>query len=205
MSIYKWPFLPCSAFSAGLRLRLAKRPAAAYGRMPHRTAIAGCGLDQGLDDALIITVKNGDAIIVQHLINRGANVNARDIWTNTALSWAVVRNDMTCATLLLEAGADVNVESFKGLSLLHLAVLNSNLKMVELLLDKGADVNAVDNYQSTVLMNAINLDDTALVQLLLESGADVDKKNNQGQSASSYAQKFGHIDIIRKFTLMRVR
>jgi hypothetical protein len=26
VSIQKWPFLPCSAFSAGLRLRLEKRP-----------------------------------------------------------------------------------------------------------------------------------------------------------------------------------
>ncbi len=37
VSIHKWPFLPCSAFSAGSRLRRTART-------PHRKPL--CGLDQ---------------------------------------------------------------------------------------------------------------------------------------------------------------
>ncbi len=37
LSIHKWPFLPCSAFSAGFRLRRTART-------PHRKPL--CGLDQ---------------------------------------------------------------------------------------------------------------------------------------------------------------
>jgi hypothetical protein len=41
VSIHKWPFLRRAAFSAGLRLRLEKWPAAAYRRTPSCPALRG--------------------------------------------------------------------------------------------------------------------------------------------------------------------
>jgi len=41
VSIHKWPFLRRAAFSAGLRLRLVKRPAAAYTMVAFLSRSAG--------------------------------------------------------------------------------------------------------------------------------------------------------------------
>ena len=158
---------------------------------------SGCGRIQSPEGALIKAVKNGDAINVQNLLNRDADVNTKDEWANTALAWAVLRDDITIAGLLLDAGADTNIKSFKGLSPLQLATFNSNHEMVKLLLANGADVNAEDNYQSTVLMNAINIGDIALVQTFLESGADVNLKDYLGQSALTFAKIFGQNEVFQ--------
>ncbi len=157
-----------------------------------------CGRIQSPEYALLEAVKSGDAITVQNLLNRDADVNTKDEWANTALAWAALRDDITIAGLLLDAGADTNVKSFKGLHTLHLATFNSNHEMVELLLAKGADVNANDNFQSTALMNAVNIGDIALVQLFLESGADANQKNYLGQSSLTFAKNFGQNAIAQK-------
>ncbi len=153
---------------------------------------------QGLEDALIKAVKNGDAAMVQTLLSKGANVNARDEWTNTVLAWAVMNDDLDCATALLEKGADVNIKSFRKLSPLHLATNNGNPRMVKLLLANGADVNAEDAYRWTALMNAIYLGSIELVDILLTSGADVNATNYKGRTSLFIAEKLGHTEIAQK-------
>lgn len=153
---------------------------------------------QGFDDELIKAVKNGDAAIIQTLLSKGADVNAKDEWTNTVLAWAVMNDHLDCVTVLLEKGADVNTKSFKGLSPLQLATNNNNPQMVKLLLANGADVDAQDPYQWTALMNASSLGSVELVEILLESGADVNSKNYMGGSSLSIAENLGHTEIAQK-------
>lgn len=153
---------------------------------------------QGLDEALIKAVKNGDAAMVQTLLSKGADANAQDEWTNAALAWAVMNDHLDCATVLLEKGADVNIKSFRELSPLHLATNNGSLQMVKLLLANGADVNAGDSYQWTALMNAIYLGSSELVEILLKSGADVNVKNYQGRTSLFIAENLGHTEIAQK-------
>jgi ankyrin repeat protein len=153
---------------------------------------------QGLDDALIKAVKYGDTARVKTLLSKGADVNAKDEWTNTVLAWAVMHDHLDCATVLLEKGADVNIKSFRGLSTLHLATSNGNPGMVKLLLANGADVNAEDAYQWTALMNAINLGSIELVEILLKSGADVNARNYRGRTSLFIAENLGHTEIAQK-------
>jgi ankyrin repeat protein len=151
-----------------------------------------------LDDEFIKAVKSGETAIVQTLLGKGANVNAQDELTNTALGWAVMNDHLECATLLIEKGADVNIKSFRELSPLHLATNNHNLQMVKILLANRADVNAVDQYQWTALMNAIYLGSSKLVDVLLASGADVNAKNYLGRTSLYIAENLGHTKIAQK-------
>lgn len=182
----------------------------AYKRLGLRTSLLALGAlllillwprgvgSQSLDDALIKAAKNGDAAIVQTLLSKGADVNARDEWSNTVLAWAVINDHLDCATALLEKGADVNIKSFRKIAPLHLATNNGNPRMAELLLSNGADVNAEDFYQWTALMNAIYLGSIELVEILLKSGADVNAKNYEGRTSLFIAEILGHTEIAQK-------
>lgn len=84
---------------------------------------------------------------VKHLLELGANVNAKDKMDATPLINAVKNFRAENIKTLVEAGADINV-SFRGLSLVGLALKhtsNSNIpdcvKVVEYLLDIGLCLN----------------------------------------------------------------
>ena len=57
-----------------------------------------------------------------------------------------------------------------------------------MLLAIGFNVNAKDDFGSTPLMWAVYYGDADMTELLLQKGADPNMKDNEGQSASGYAQ-----------------
>jgi ankyrin repeat protein len=93
--------------------------------------------------------------VVQKLIEYNANINARDEYGWTPLSWAsrgCYFKDGSVLRLLLERGADVNARAhIDGSTPLHLASVNGALEAVRLLLEHGADVEAVSVEGKTAL------------------------------------------------------
>jgi uncharacterized protein len=99
---------------------------------------------------------------VLYLLSRGANLNARDRYGNTAL----IAASCECAV----------------------ATMNDAYDAVKLLLEKGADVNAHSNDGTTALMNAAGgFGGSAIVKLLLEHGADPRARDAQRKTALDYA------------------
>ena len=70
---------------------------------------------------LITSARNGHSNILQGLLDRGADVNAKDSGGNTALIWAAWYGCVDVVRLLLDNGADVNVKNNFGDSALALA------------------------------------------------------------------------------------
>jgi len=64
---------------------------------------------QELDKKLIEASQLGDITTVTSLIKEGANVNAKDVFGNTALICALQSGNTKCADFLLDKGADVSV------------------------------------------------------------------------------------------------
>ena len=56
---------------------------------------------------LMDAAKKSDTATVRALLQKGADVNMRDIDGTTALYWAAYQNDSETAELLIRAGADV--------------------------------------------------------------------------------------------------
>jgi hypothetical protein len=72
------------------------------------------------------------------LLDKGADVNARDCNNTTPLHYAAMA-DKAMVAMLLEKGADVNAKDFFGQTPLSIAFQAANKDVIKLLLDKGAD------------------------------------------------------------------
>jgi ankyrin repeat protein len=82
---------------------------------------------------------------VQDLLDRGADVKAKDEWGQTPLHRASIENHIETAKLLIEAGADVKAKDKWGATPLHWASVKNSIELAVLLIEKGADVGAKDN------------------------------------------------------------
>ena len=126
--------------------------------------------------------------IVELLISKGADVNAKDKEDGkTPLAMA---KDKDIAGLLISRGADVNSKGRMGMTPLHWASQADRKDVVELLISKGANVNAkLKNDGWTPLHFASMNVNKDVAELLISKGADVNTKGSPLHWASSYGNK----------------
>ena len=178
------------------------------------------GDDMGHHDhtGLFIASSRGYANVVQSLIDRGANLNARcgdwntDFDTNlggqvwwTPLHAAIYNTHPDIALLLLEGGADPETRSSDGQTALCMASSRGHADVVRSLIDCGADLNAEsrdwtenDNeVEWTPLQAAIEKERRDIVLLLLEGGADAEMPTVYDENALYMASRCGCADIVQ--------
>jgi ankyrin repeat protein len=127
--------------------------------------------DRGITP-LMYAAEIGSLDAMRLLIDRGADVNARNAFGSTALMWSVA--DPNRVRLLLDHGAEVNTVARSGRTALIIAAFtNPSAEVVRLLLAKGAKVDVMDTRHVTPLNAATFGNDTAAAGLLLEAGADI--------------------------------
>jgi len=115
-------------------------------------------------------VSGGHIEIVELLVNKGENVNAKDKNGRTPLQFAADEGHKEIAELLIDKGADVNAKSKYGVTPLHYAAGNGHKEIAELLIDKGADVDAKADNGITPLDAAIKFKKTELADLIRKHG-----------------------------------
>jgi ankyrin repeat protein len=121
---------------------------------------------------LMVAAETGSLDAMKMLIDRHADVNAKNINGSTALMWSVT--DPKKVRLLLDHGADVDVAARSGRTALIVASFaNPSAEVVRMLLAKGANVAVMDQRKVTPLNAATFGNDTATVRLLLDASADV--------------------------------
>ena len=108
-----------------------------------------------------------DAAMVEHLLQLGANPNAKTKGGMPALVAAMHMAD----------------EALMGDS-------PPNIEITTLLLDHGADPNALNKNWQTPLMAAASFGDERLVKLLIDHKANVNIGNKFGMTALMYARGF---------------
>jgi tetratricopeptide (TPR) repeat protein len=88
------------------------------------------------------------------LVEKGADVNARDRQQNTPLHWAVCGYKIDFVRLLIEKGADVNAKDGWQYTPLHRAARCGKTEVARFLIERGADANAKDYDGDTPAMIA---------------------------------------------------
>ena len=164
------------------------------------------------DDAFLELCKKGTAGEVRKALAAGANFNARDKTSLTALMWAATKNsNPDVIKVLLESGAEVNARNgkvFGKTALMYAAAFNTNPKIMKMLLAGGADINARGDDGMTALMCAAGWNSNPeVVKVLLAGGADVRAVNKDGHDALWWTQrnikggKEEIIQILKKYAL----
>ncbi|KAH7113154.1 hypothetical protein B0J13DRAFT_515595 [Dactylonectria estremocensis] len=133
---------------------------------------------------LMVASYCGHEAVVKLLLEKGADVQAKDrYYGGTPLWWAAQNgHEAAVVKLLLENGADVEAKDRFGQTSLSWAAAKGRKAVVKLLLEKGADVQAKDKEGRTPLWRAAGKGHEAVVKLLLEKGADVEAKDKEGRT-----------------------
>lgn len=125
----------------------------------------------------LMTVAGSAKTIIAALLLRKMSpqdVDARDVYGNTALLFAAGMGNDDMVQRLLAKGAEANVTNKSGRTPLIAAVQSTNpdaRRVVEMLLEARADVNVRDKDGLTPLQHAEKTGKTAIADLLRKAGA----------------------------------
>ncbi|HME59147.1 MAG TPA: ankyrin repeat domain-containing protein [Terracidiphilus sp.] len=117
---------------------------------------AGQAAPGSLDDQLISAAQSGNTAMVQQLLDKGANIEARDGYGETVLIRAAEFGGAEVVKLLLDKGANIDARGKYGDTALIRAAGQGKADVVKLLLERGANIGATDGNGYTALSSAKN-------------------------------------------------
>lgn len=138
--------------------------------------------------------------LARKLIERGADVNAKNKYKDTPLHLAIFKQeDDKILRLLLDAGADVDAINDNGHTPLHLLVLDfkrQHAQVCKRVIDRMTNIDVKNFNGNTPLHQAVARDEF-MFKLLLSSGADVHSTNANGDTPFMCAVKMGKVKVIQ--------
>lgn len=149
-----------------------------------------------LGQQLIHAAQSGDTVKVQSLLNKGADIEAKDDIGNTPLITAANVGNTDVTELLLKRGANIEASNFMGQTPLIMAASSGQTEVLRLLLDKGADIEARDYTKATALLAAAAKGRAEAVRLLLERNANLAARDILGENALIGAARSDNCELV---------
>ena len=155
-----------------------------------------------LDQQLLAAAYANDVDEAARLIEKGADVNAKDESVQSAylIATSEVGDDPRLLELTLANGADVtSLDSYNGTGLIR-AADRGYTTIVARLLETDIDVDHVNRLGWTALLEAIILGGgdaahTEVVRQLVEAGVDVNLPDGEGMTPLAHAQASGYAEM----------
>lgn len=95
------------------------------------------------EEVLWNAARNGDAALIEKILADGVEVNSKNRYGATALSFATDRGHVEAVKVLLKHGADPNLrDSFYNATPFLWAASEGNLEIIRLMVENGADLSA---------------------------------------------------------------
>lgn len=158
------------------------------------------GNDLGYTPLILATVANHPSL-VQRYVDRGDDLNARDIDGETALSLAIEKDLPLVAHILRAANAETkNYGDVPIAEAMCRASSEGALGTILNLRDQGGSINCTDEQGNTPLMLSARAGFVGVVRSLYHLGADINQKNLAGKSASNLAKEADQEKVLK--TLM---
>lgn len=150
-----------------------------------------------INSAYFAGIKKGSRLIVERLLERGADVDFRGKNGYTALIQAARDGRSHLVKILLPLGADVNaIATETNETSLILAAKRNRKEVVNQLLEAGANVNTKRSDGMTALMLAARGGHQQTAHALIEAGADINYQLENGATALMLAAQHGHLGAI---------
>jgi ankyrin repeat protein len=150
---------------------------------------------EGLDLNLSIAASKGYVYEINRLINRGADINNKDIIGATPIIYAVANNKTDAVKSLLHFSPDLDLRTEYGESALHIATKNDYIELAELLIRDSANINIRDNINCTPLHFAALYNYYYMTDLLIYYEADIDPETIDGTTPLMAAVWAGNAEI----------
>ena len=161
---------------------------------------------------LMRAAKRNNADVVNFLISKGADVNAKNKKGWTALLFAASHNTSDVVKLLLDNGADINAKNKDGnnaiICALEHAPRENVSSVVNVLVRYGADKNAVSKNGRKAINYIKNaLSDNDFIKLCakgnikeidsaLKNGANINALSKDNSTALMWAARFNNSDVV---------
>lgn len=150
-------------------------------------------------------VMQQDAVLVEALLQKGADPDIRGLSGDSALWRAFLQKSEPIVYLLLKHSQNIH-SSVQGTTLLHVSVgapvgeqqhadHSKPIKIIQLLLDKGFNIDIQDAKGCTALHYAVTRG-IEVVRLLLTYNASLHTQDQIGRTALHYAAYVGDVKII---------
>ncbi len=120
---------------------------------------------------LVLAVKCGDPVLVEKLIERGANPAVTDNFGNTALTQAAFEGREPIVKALLAKGVSPDQVDGQRRTALLWSIKTSNLSLVKLLLERGANPNLAGVGGLTPMQAAKSSGNAEIIAALGKAGA----------------------------------
>jgi uncharacterized protein len=157
-------------------IRIKELGLSSYGIVIFRPPIRSTPYSE-VNNKLLKAAKKGSLEEVKTLLEKGADVNAKDQEDYlTVLTYAALSGNLELVKHLVNRGADVNARDKDGKTALMFASRLGNVDVMTLLRDHGADVNIRDKDGKTALMAAAAKGHIEAVRFLLELVAKPHKR-----------------------------
>lgn len=160
----------------------------------------------GMDSTyMTVAAENNHENVINLLLSRGLDPDAKDNIGRTPLSWAAHYHcDKTFKLLLARNDVNPDSKDETGRTPLSCAAETGNCEAVKLLLARGLDSDTKDNDGRTPLSWAAEGSEDFIhtnedmVELLIINGADPDAKDNMGRTPLFWAAKWGRLEEAQK-------
>jgi ankyrin repeat protein len=114
---------------------------------------------------------HGHLAICCLLIDKGAQLEAKNSYDWTPLHWAAIRGHVEIVCLLCDRGADIEARDSWGRRPLHEAAINGHISVVkELIEERNAEINARDDFGRTALRYATDRNNPDVAAYLASHG-----------------------------------
>lgn len=138
-----------------------------------------------------------DISILKLLIEKGADIEAKDESGCTPLALAVSSGNVEAVELLIEKGANKEAKDRAGRTPLMLAATDQRIEAMMLLIGNGADIEAIDQLGRTPLMLASTDLRIKAMMLLIKKGTNKEAKDKEGRTALALAASNGEVGAMK--------
>ena len=139
----------------------------------------------------------GQKEIAEYLINKGAEIDCRDLGKMTPLHWAALRGHQKTIKVLVSYKADIDALDMDGQTPLSLAVYMNNQETVKTLIDCGSDLNTKMKSGETILHHAAEVGNIEVIEILVKNETNINAEKEYNVTPLHIVAVFGHIETVK--------